>query len=56
LLQIFDLSNRGSVAAVLTGDLAHEIDGGFELLGRAPGEPPKGCSIAIDAALNAHGD
>jgi Acyl-protein synthetase, LuxE len=56
LLQIFDLSNRGSVAAVLTGDLAREIDGGFELLGRAPGEPPKGCSIAIDAVLAGHGD
>ena len=56
LLQIFDLSNRGSVAAVLTGDLAREVDGGFEMLGRAPGEPPKGCSIAIDAALAHHGD
>lgn len=52
LLQVFDLSNRGSVAAVLTGDLARRVDGGFELLGRAPGEPPKGCSIAIDAALS----
>ena len=51
LLQVFDLSNRGSVASVLTGDLARRMDGGFELLGRAPGEPPKGCSIAVDAAL-----
>ncbi len=51
LLQIFDLSNRGSVAAILTGDLARHTGGGFELLGRAPGEPPKGCSIAVDAAL-----
>jgi len=56
LLHIFDLSNRGSVAAVLTGDLAREVDGGFELLGRALGEPPKGCSIAVDAALTTHGD
>lgn len=56
LLQVFDLSNRGSVAAVLTGDLVREIDGGFELIGRGPGEPPKGCSIAIDAALVHHGD
>ena len=52
LLQIFDLSNRGSVASVLTGDLARHVDGGFELFGRAPGEPPKGCSIAADAALS----
>jgi hypothetical protein len=51
LLQVFDLSSRGSVASVLTGDLARRADGGFELLGRAPGEPPKGCSIAVDAAL-----
>jgi hypothetical protein len=56
LLQILDLSNRGSVAAVLTGDLVRDVDGGFELLGRGPGEPPKGCSIAIDAALGRHGD
>jgi hypothetical protein len=52
LLQIFDLSNRGSVAAVLTGDLARHSEGGFELFGRASGEPPKGCSIAVDAALS----
>ena len=53
LLQVFDLSNRGSVAAILTGDLARPVAGGFELLGRAPGELPKGCSAAIDAALSA---
>lgn len=51
LLQIFDMSNRGSVAAVLTGDIACQVNGGFELVGRAAGEPPKGCSAAIDAAL-----
>jgi hypothetical protein len=51
LLQIFDLCNRGSVCAVLTGDLARERDGGIETLGRHPGAPPKGCSIAADAML-----
>ena len=56
LLQVFDLSNRGSVAAILTGDLVREVDRGLELIGRGPGEPPKGCSIAIDAALSQHGD
>jgi hypothetical protein len=56
LLQVFDLSNRGSVAAVLTGDLVREVDGGFELMGRGPGELPKGCSIALDAALSPNGD
>lgn len=56
LLQVVDLSNRGSAAAVLTGDLVREVDGGFELIGRGPGELPKGCSIAVDAALSHHGD
>ena len=56
LLQVFDLSNRGSVAAVLTGDLARELESGFELLGRHPGAAPKGCSIAVDALLSAQRD
>jgi acyl-protein synthetase LuxE len=51
LLQIFDLCNRGSVCSVLTGDLARERDGGVEIIGRHPGAPPKGCSIAADAML-----
>jgi hypothetical protein len=55
LLQIFDLCNRGSVCAVLTGDLARERDGGIEILGRHPGAPPKGCSIAADAMLGGTG-
>jgi hypothetical protein len=55
LLRIFDLSNRGSVAAILTGDLARECLGGIEILGRHPGAPPKGCSIAADAMLGSSG-
>lgn len=54
LVQVFDMSNRGSVAAILTGDVARKVTGGFELLGRAPGQPPKGCSSAIDAALSGY--
>jgi hypothetical protein len=53
LLRFFDLANRGSVSAVLSGDLAREESGGFVLLGRAPGAPPKGCSIATDELLAA---
>jgi hypothetical protein len=53
LLRVYDLSNRGSVAAVLTGDLARFRDGGIEIIGRNPGAPPKGCSIAADTALSA---
>jgi hypothetical protein len=55
LLRIFDLTNRGSVAAILTGDIARERDGGIEILGRHPGAPPKGCSIAADAMLGGAG-
>jgi hypothetical protein len=51
LLQIFDLCNRGSVSSIITGDLARERDRGIEILGRHPGAPPKGCSIAADAML-----
>ena len=53
LLQVFDLSNRGSAAAILTGDVARDRDGGIEILGRHPGAPPKGCSIAADDILSA---
>lgn len=52
LIQIFDLSNRGSVASILTGDLGVARDGGIVLLGRHRGAPPKGCSIAADALLD----
>ena len=51
LLRCFDLSNRGSVAAVVTGDLAVARKGGFEYVARSSAAPPKGCSIAIDTAL-----
>jgi len=51
LIRIFDLSNRGSVCALVTGDLGVEHDGGFVLLGRSAGAPPKGCSIDADELL-----
>lgn len=54
LIQVFDLTNRGSVAAVLTADLGRELQGGFVHLGRFAGAPPKGCSIATDALLQTH--
>ncbi len=54
LLQCFDLSNRGSVAAVLTGDLASLRDGGFVYQRRSPAAPPKGCSITIDSLLRSN--
>lgn len=51
LLRCLDLSNRGSVASVLTADLGKTVEGGFRFLGRSAAAPPKGCSIAIDAML-----
>ena len=51
LIRIFDLSNRGAVCALITGDLGVERDGGFVLLGRSAGAPPKGCSIDADDLL-----
>ena len=55
LLQCFDLSNRGSVAAVLTGDLVVGRDEGFVWVARSPAAPPKGCSITVDSMLHTHG-
>ena len=51
LLHVVDLSNRGSVAAVLTGDLVTPSDEGFIYISRSQAAPPKGCSIAVDAML-----
>jgi len=53
ILQHFDLANLNSVCAVLTEDLAYEAEGGFVLMGRAPGAMPRGCSIAMDMLLSA---
>lgn len=53
ILRHYDLANLGSVVAVQTEDLGREVEGGFELLGRAAGAPPRGCSIATDLLLEA---
>ncbi len=51
IARIEDLMNVDSVFAVLAADRVRRALGGFELLGRAPGAPPRGCSIAIDEML-----
>ena len=51
LVRFFDLSNRGSVSALVTGDVGVERDGGIVILGRSAGAPPKGCSIDADDLL-----
>lgn len=55
LVRFFDLSNRGSVCALVTSDVGVERDGGIELLGRSAGAPPKGCSIDADDLLSRRG-
>jgi hypothetical protein len=54
LLSVVDLSNRGSVVAVLTGDLVRRQGEGFWYVGRSPAAPPKGCSITVDSMLRSH--
>ena len=55
IAKVIDLMNVDSAVAVLTQDQVRRIGSGdtssFELLGRAPGAPPRGCSIAIDEIL-----
>lgn len=51
LLRIDDLANLDSIACIQTSDLARKVDGEIELLGRAPGATPRGCSLAIEEML-----
>ncbi len=53
ILRHYDLANLGSVLAVQTEDLGRAVEGGFVVLGRAGGAPPRGCSIAMDLLLQA---
>lgn len=53
IARIEDLANVDSAFAVLTQDRVRRVPGGFELLGRAPGAAPRGCSIALDEMLGA---
>jgi hypothetical protein len=51
IARIEDLANVDSVFAVLTQDRVRRVTGGFELLGRMAGAPPRGCSISLDEML-----
>lgn len=53
IARIEDLANVDSAWAVLAQDRVRRVPGGFELLGRTAGAPPRGCSIAIDEMLSA---
>jgi len=47
-IRIFDLANQDSCLAIQTEDLAREVRGGFELLGRKPGADLRGCSLSFE--------
>ena len=53
LARFVDLANVDSSVAIQTSDriLVHE-DGTLELLGRAPGATPRGCSLALEHLLD----
>ena len=51
IAKIIDLLNVDSAVVVLTQDRVRRAGEHFELLGRLPGAPPRGCSIAIDELL-----
>jgi hypothetical protein len=55
IAKIIDLLNVDSAVSVLTQDRVRRASDGFELLGRAPGAPPRGCSIAMDEILGRTG-
>lgn len=48
LARILDLANVDSAVAIQTADQVRITAHGVELLGRAPGAPPRGCSLAVD--------
>jgi hypothetical protein len=50
--RIEDLANVDSAFAIVTQDHVRRATAGFELLGRLPGAPPRGCSIALDEILS----
>jgi hypothetical protein len=52
IARIEDLANVDSAFAILAQDRVRRVDGGFELLGRAAGATPRGCSIALDEMLS----
>ena len=51
LLCFWDLANVDSVVAVQTADVGVVHPDGVELIGRAPGATPRGCSLAVDEIL-----
>jgi Acyl-protein synthetase, LuxE len=53
LARFVDLGNVDSAIAVQTQDRVRRVNGGIQLLGRFPGAPPRGCSLAVEEFLSA---
>jgi acyl-CoA synthetase (AMP-forming)/AMP-acid ligase II len=53
IARIVDLGNVDSAVAIQTQDRVRRTGGGIELLGRAPGATPRGCSLAVEEFLQA---
>jgi hypothetical protein len=51
LARMDDLLNVDSAVSVLARDRVRRSGAGFVLLGRSTGDPPRGCSIAIEEML-----
>lgn len=51
ILRLDDVANLDTVAAIQTADLAVRHEAAIELLGRAPGAVPRGCSLSVEEAL-----
>jgi hypothetical protein len=51
LARFIDLGNVDSAVSIVTQDLVRRRGGGIQLLGRQPGAPARGCSLAIEALL-----
>ncbi len=51
LAKIVDVCNVDSAVAIQTQDRVRRVAGGIELLGRAPGATPRGCSLALESLL-----
>lgn len=53
LARFIDLANVDSAVCIVTQDLIRAKGDGFELLGRQPGAPSRGCSLSTEEWLNA---
>jgi acyl-CoA synthetase (AMP-forming)/AMP-acid ligase II len=56
VLRIDDPANLDTACAIQTSDLAIARGDELELLGRAPGATPRGCSLAVEEALGPGGE